>query len=139
MIESAASSIPALRSASLPAFELVNQLREEVDGKPILSPGKFIRLMNLDVNSFAQHARVHRNTVSRAPATLSVQTHLRDNVRVLKAAFDVSGQDLKRAIFWYQNEPLAPFDYKTAESLVAGGRADDVIRLLESYEAGFSG
>ncbi len=95
--------------------------------------------MNLDVNSFAKHARVHRNTVNRAPASLGIQSHLRDNIRVLKAAFDVSGRDIKRAIFWYQNEPLAPFDYKTAESLVAEGRADDVVHLLDSYGAGFSG
>lgn len=128
-----------LRNMRPQPFELVDQLRDEVEGKPILSPAKFIQLMNLDVNSFAKHARVHRNTVNRAPAALSVQTHLRDNVRVLKAAFDASGQDMKRAIFWYQNEPLAPFDYKTAEMLVAEGRADDVIRLLESYDSGFSG
>lgn len=129
----------ATRGAPMPTFELLEQLRDEVDGRPILSPSKFIQLMNLDVNSFAQQARVHRNTVNRAPSALSVQSHLRDNLRVIKAAFDVAGQDLKRAIFWYQNEPLAAFDYKTAQTLVADGRADDVIRLLESYDAGFSG
>ncbi|MGE0330412.1 MAG: DUF2384 domain-containing protein [Ramlibacter sp.] len=120
-------------------FKLAELLMDEVDGKPILSPAKFIDLMNLDVNSFAQHAKVHRNTVNRAPAALSVQTHLRDNLRVLKAATDIAGGDIKRAIFWFQNEPLAPFAYQTAEALVAANRTDDVIRLLESYDAGFTG
>jgi len=120
-------------------FELAELLMDEVEGKTILSPTKFIEIMNLDVNSFAQHAKVHRNTVNRAPAALSVQTHLRDNLRVLKAATDIAGGDIKRAIFWFQNEPLAPFAYQTAESLVAANRTDDVIRLLESYDAGFTG
>lgn len=120
-------------------FALAEMLMDEVEGKPILSPTKFIEMMNLDVNSFAQHAKVHRNTVNRAPAALSVQTHLRDNMRVLKAATDIAGGDVKRAIFWYQNEPLAPFAYQTAEALVAANRTDDVIRLLESYDAGFTG
>ena len=55
---------------------------------------------------------MYRNTVARAPASLSVQNFLRVNVRVVRAAYDVSGRDLGRAIFWYQNEPLALFDYK---------------------------
>ena len=123
----------------MPTFTLTDELREDVDGRPILSPTKFMKRMNLDVNLFAQHAKVHRNTVSRAPAAPSIQVFLRENLRVLSAAMDANGGDLVGAIFWYQNEPLAPFDYKTAETLVTEGRADDVIRLIESYEAGFAG
>ena len=130
---------PAGQYAKLPTFELLEELKDEVDGRVILSPTKFISLMKLDLNVFAQHARVHRNTVARAPASLSVQNFLRVNVRVLRAAYDVSGRDLGRAIFWYQNEPLAPFDYKTAETLVSDGRVDDVVRYVESLEAGFVG
>jgi hypothetical protein len=58
---------------------------------------------------------------------------------VLRAASDVAAGDIKRAIFWFRNEPLREFEYKTAETLVADGRADDVIRLLESYDAGAAG
>jgi hypothetical protein len=124
---------------NISAFDLMDELREDDHGTPILSPSKFIRIMHLDITSFAKNARVHRNTVSRAPAALSVQSHIRDNVRVLRAAWEVAGQDLGKAIYWYRNEPLAPFSYKTAETLVADGRADDVIRLIESYGAGAAG
>ncbi|MEO5738641.1 MAG: DUF2384 domain-containing protein [Variovorax sp.] len=123
----------------LRATVLVERLREEVDGQNILSPTKFIDMMGLDVSAFAAHAHVHRNTVTRAPGSASVQGHIRVNLRVLSAAMATAGGDLERAIFWYKNEPLAPFAYKTAEALVAEGRADDVISLLESYQAGFTG
>lgn len=133
------SKMPGAEAPPLPTFELLEELKDEVDGRVIISPTKFISLMKLDMNVFAQHARVHRNTVTRAPASLSVQNFLRVNVRVLRAAYDVSGRDLGRAIFWYQNEPLAPFDYKTAETLVSDGRVDDVVRYVESLGAGFTG
>ncbi len=120
------------------AFDIAQQLREDVGGRAILSPTKFIDMMGLDVGTFARLAHVHRNTVTRAPGATSVQHHIRLNVRVLAAALAVSG-DIKAAIYWYQNEPLAPFEYKTAESLVAEGRSDDVVGLLESYQAGFAG
>ena len=121
------------------AFDLVQQLREDVDGRAILSPAKFIELMGLDVGTFARLAHVHRNTVTRAPGSTSVQQHIRLNLRVLAAALAAAGGDIQRAIFWYKNEPLPPFEYKTAEVLVAEGRSDDVVDLLESYQAGFTG
>jgi len=42
-------------------------------------------------------------------------------------------------MFWYRNEPLPVFGYKTAEQLVSDGRADDVIRYVVSLEAGAAG
>ena len=59
--------------------------------------------------------------------------------QVLAAAAAVSGGDLEAAILWYRNEPLALFDNRTAESLVAEGRAADVLNLLEAFQAGFIG
>lgn len=64
---------------------------------------------------------------------------MRIHPHVLAALAATSGGDLKAAIFLYRNEPLAPLDSKTAEILVAEGRVDDVIHLLESYQAGFVG
>lgn len=138
---SATTSTPNAPSAmDLPrAFDIAEQLREDVDGRAILSPTKFIEMMGLDVGTFARLAHVHRNTVTRAPGATSVQQHIRVNLRVLAAALATAGGDVQRAIFWYKNEPLAPFEYKTAESLVAEGRSDDVVGLLESYQAGFTG
>jgi hypothetical protein len=113
---------------------LLEQVREDDH----LSPTKFIEVMQLDVATFAQNARVHRNTVARAPTSTGVQNHIRDNMRVLRAAYDLAG-DVQRAIFWFKNEALPEFEYKTPEALVAEGRADDVIGLIESYEAGAAG
>ena len=59
--------------------------------------------------------------------------------QVLAAVATASGGDLQGAIFRYRNEPLAPFNYKTAEALVAEGRAADVLNLLKSIQAGFVG
>jgi len=58
---------------------------------------------------------------------------------VLTAVAAASEDDLQATIFWYRNESLAPFVYKTAESLVAEGRAADVVDLMTAYEAGFTG
>lgn len=96
-------------------------------------------MLKLDIGTFARRAHVHRNTVSRAPGAASVQTYLRQNIRVLAASLDASGHDLGKALQWFRNEPLPPFGYKTAEQLVADGRADDVIRLIDSCSASAAG
>ena len=67
-----------------------------------------------------------------------MQKFLRQALRVMRAAHDLSG-DINRAIFWYRNEPLQPFGYKTAEQLVSEGRTEDVLRYVESLEAGAAG
>jgi len=133
------SAQPAPRGArDLAGFSLVDALREPGQD-PLLSPTRYIDLLKLDINTFAINAHVHRNTVSRAPGAASVQTYLRQNLRVLTAALDASGNDVAKALQWFRNEPLAPFGYKTAEQLVVDGRADDVIRLIQSYAAGAAG
>jgi hypothetical protein len=81
---------------------------------------------------------VHRNTLSRMPGSESVQCFLRDALRLIRAATDVSG-DVSKALFWYRNEPLPVFGYKTAEQLVSEGRTEDVLRYVASLEAGAAG
>ncbi|WP_256229308.1 DUF2384 domain-containing protein [Variovorax sp. YR750] len=119
--------------------ELIAFLSDSTGGYQILSPVKFIEMMGLDIASFARDAHVHQSTVIHAPAAQSIQSHLRVSLQVLVAVATASEGDLQDAIFRYRNEPLAPFDYKTAESLVAEGRAADVLNLLESFQAGFVG
>lgn len=68
-----------------------------------------------------------------------IQSSIHMIQQVLAAATAVSGGDLEAAILWYRNEPLALFDNRTAESLVAEGRVADVLHLLESFQAGFVG
>jgi hypothetical protein len=74
----------------------------------------------------------------RPPASESVKRFLREALRVIRAAADLSG-DVDRALFWYRNEPLPPFGYKSAKQLVSEGRTEDLVRYIESLEAGAAG
>ena len=74
-----------------------------------------------------------------ATATRASKTrNLRESLRVIKAATDVSG-DVNKALFWYRNEPLSAFGFKTAETLVSAGRTEAVLKYVMSIEAGASG
>ena len=116
----------------------MDSLRDQSLGAAALSPRRFSELLSMDIQTLAAQAHVHRNTISRAPAAESVQRFLREAVRVIRAAVDLSG-DMNQALFWYRNEPLQPFGYKTAEQLVSEGRTDDLLRYIESLEAGAAG
>lgn len=90
------------------------------------------------MQTLARLAHVHRNTIGRLSGSESVQKFLRDALRIIRAATDVSG-DVPSSLFWYRNEPLPTFDYKTAEQLISEGRTDDLLRYITSLEAGAAG
>ena len=103
-----------------------------------MSPKRFSEALHIDLQTLAEQAHVHRNTITRAPGSRGVQDFLREALRVIKAATDLNG-DLNKALFWYRNEPLSVFGYKTAERLVSEGRTDDLLRYVASIEAGAAG
>jgi hypothetical protein len=113
-------------------------LRDADSPAPLLSPKRFSQALRIDLQTLAEQAHVHRNTITRAPGSRGVQDFLREALRVIKAATDLNG-DLNKALFWYRNEPLSVFGYKTAERLVSEGRADDLLRYVASLEAGAAG
>jgi hypothetical protein len=113
-------------------------LRDADIPAPLLSPKRFSLALHIDLQTLAEQAHVHRNTITRAPGSRGVQDFLREALRVIKAATDLNG-DLNKALFWYRNEPLSVFGYKTAERLVSEGRADDLLRYVASLEAGAAG
>ena len=116
----------------------VDFLRETDTPAPVLSPQRFSQALHIDLQMLAEQAHVHRNTITRAPGSRGVQEFLREALRIIKAATDLSG-DLNKALFWYRNEPLSVFGYKTAERLVSEGRTDDLLRYIASIEAGAAG
>ena len=116
----------------------VEFLREADTTAPVLSPKRFSQAMHIDLQTLAEQAHVHRNTISRAPGSRGVQDFLRAALRIIKAATDLNG-DLDKALFWYRNEPLSVFGYMTAERLVSEGRTDDLLRYIASIEAGAAG
>lgn len=65
--------------------------------------------------------------------------HTSDIESVISAAIALAEGNRSKAMDWFRTEPLQPFGGKTAEMLVAEGRAMDVIRLIESYSAGATG
>lgn len=130
-------------TGAIPAFHknfdgFMDFLRDKELGAIALSPKRFGEVFNVDLQTLANQAHVHRNTLSRAPASESVQRFLREVLRVIRAAADLSG-DIERALFWYRNEPLQPFEYKTAEQLVGDGRTDDLLRYISSLQVGAAG
>ena len=113
-------------------------LKDPDEPAPVLSPKRFSQAMHIDLQTLAEQAHVHRNTISRAPGSRGVQAFLREALRVIKAATDLNG-DLNKALFWYRNEPLSVFGYKTPERLVSEGRTDDLLPYMASLEAGAAG
>lgn len=111
----------------------------EPEFAPMLSPTHYIRLLGMDAESLARNARVSVSAITLTPGAARIQSHLRENLRVIRAAYDVSGGDLSKALDWFRTEPLPSFSQKTAEQAVAAGRTDDVIRLISSFYAGAAG
>ena len=105
---------------------------------PALSPRLFSQALQMDLQSLAEQAHVHRNTLRRAPATPVIQKHIREAMKVIKAAYSLNG-DINKALTWYRNDGIEPFGFKTAEELVSAGRTEDVLRYVVSLQAGFVG
>jgi len=100
--------------------EFMSSLRDPAFAAPIVSARRFSDALHIDLQTLAKQAGVHRNTLSRMPASESVQRFLREALRVIRAATDAHGC-VKQALFWYRNEPLSDFEYRTASSLCAVG------------------
>lgn len=111
----------------------IDYLRDPTLGMAALSPKRFVDALGMDLQTLAAQAHVHRNTVSRSPKSECVQRFLREALRVLRAAFDLCG-DIRQAIFWYRNSPLADFQYHTAEQMVIGGYSEDVLNHIVRLE-----
>lgn len=131
-------AVPYCMSRSDEFQQFLDSLKEPNMQIPILSPKRFSDALNIDLGTLAQRANVHRTTVSRAPASKSVQDYMRKSLRVIRAATDLNG-DVACALFWYCNEPLPEFEYKTAEILVSEGRVDELVRFVSSLETGAAG
>ena len=58
--------------------------------------------------------------------------------QILDMALSISG-DPARAALWCEQEPIACFGGKTAKELVAENRGADVLRYMQSLEAGAAG
>jgi hypothetical protein len=106
---------------------------------PMLSPARYISLLGMEVETLARNACVSVRAINNTPGAAAIQNHLRDNLRVIKAAYDISGGDLEKSLRWFREEPLPAFGQRTAEQAVSAGQVDGVIRLIDSLHAGAAG
>jgi transcriptional regulator with XRE-family HTH domain len=107
-------------------------------GQPVIQPERFAEALHLRVQDLAKLAGVHRTTVTETPSNARLQRYLREALRALSAAFEVT-HDRDRAIFWFRNSPIPEFGHRTAETLVAEGKTDAVVAYLSSIATGSSG
>lgn len=137
----------AIAELAVPVSERVPVFDRNFDGfmaylnpeaSPSISPKQFGLVMRIDMQTLAGQAHVHRNTVRLAPDSEAIQSYLREAVRVLRAATDLSGS-IERAIYWFKNHPLPVFDYKTPQDLVSAKRTDALIQYIQSLQAGYTG
>jgi hypothetical protein len=123
-------------SAAVLQQPFVERFREP--NTPYLSPARVGDFFGFRVQELAERAHVHRNTPTSRPQAPQLQKYLQDMIRALAVATEMTG-DAERAAFLLRNEPLRAFGYKTADTLVQEGRAEDVIAYLESLAGGAAG
>lgn len=129
-------------SASLPKFggdfdSFMRFLSADFSTSSV-SPKRFGQVVGMDMQTLAAKAHVHRNTIDRAPESEGVQVHLRDSLRVIRAAVDISGS-VEKAVYWFKNNPLPTFDYMPPQDVASEGRTDNLVRYVQSLQAGFTG
>ena len=107
-------------------------------GTVVIQPERFAAALNLQFQELAQLAHVHRTTVSEAPANAKLQCYMRESLQVLSAALEVT-RDRDGAIYWYRNAPIAEFQHRTAEQLVADHQTVAVLQYLQSMGSGSGG
>lgn len=133
--------------SGVPHVNLKNRFaeRHQITGR---RPGKrrALGLCGLTING-THHRGIDdaRNTARLLPWLLdpklkihgAAQRQRNAKARVIAAAAVIMGGS-KQAASWYRT-PLADFAGRTAEALVAEGRAEDVVRYIESLGGGESG
>ena len=89
----------------------------------------------MTVSDMSKVTRLHRNTLTRTPASPSVQARVGEVARIVAAAAEIVGDDNKAAI-WFRHQPLAGFAGRTAEELVGAGHAGAVLKHLDTLADG---
>ncbi len=133
--------IDGLADEAVPVFgqnfgEFRNFIKSEAS--PSISPKRFGLILSVDMKTLAAQAHVHANTVRLAPDSQTVQWYLRESVRVMRAASELSGS-IEKAIYWFMNYPLPTFDYRTPQELVSARRTDALIEYIQSLQTGVAG
>lgn len=118
--------------------DFLDSLRDPAVAESPLSPQRFSEAFQIDLRTLAEQAGLDQNTMTAAQMAEAVQHFMRETLRVIRAATDLSG-DLDKAMSWYRSHSIATFSHRTPEQLVAAGRTEDILRYVAVLEAGASG
>lgn len=100
-----------------------------------LSPSRVGGALKMSVADLSRITRLHRNTLTRTPGSPSVQARVGEIARIVARAGEILGDDNRGAV-WFRHQPLAGFDGRTAEDLVAAGHGDAVLKHLDTLADG---
>ncbi len=130
--------VAAIKTAEARASQVsgfVQSLQEP--STPYISPKRLSAALGVPAQSFAALTGIHRNTL-RNPASERLQGKLREILKAITAAAELTG-DVEKAIYWYRNEPIGDYGYRTAAELVAQGRLDAVLAYIADLGDGATG
>ena len=114
--------------------KMLAPMLDDVVDDGFISPRRMSERLGVPLAELARIARLHRNTLAR-PTSPAVQRNLGEIARILARAAAISG-DPNRAVIWFRHQPIAGFDHRTAQELVAEGHAEAVMGHLEDLEEG---
>ncbi|MCY1297137.1 hypothetical protein [Pseudomonas delhiensis] len=128
-------SSKAFKPNTMSADELADLLRTADGG---YSSERYAEIFGISPAKLALQGDKYRRAGDIVTRSESEQCFIRDALQVVRAATS-SGVTLSRAIEWFRNEPISAFDSRTAEQLVSEGKVDQLLRFLESWQAGSQG
>ena len=102
----------------------------------VIDPVRLAVTLRLTMSGLASIAGIHRNTLSRSPASSKVQERLGSIVQIIGEAAELMGGDVPRARFWFMHQPLAGFEGETAADIVRLGKPSAVRKHLQLLRDG---
>jgi uncharacterized protein (DUF2384 family) len=107
---------------------------DDVVDRGVISPSRMSERLHMPLSRLAAVAGLHRNTLAH-PGSAKVQEKLGMIAKIIAKAAALAG-DPGRAVIWFRYQPIAGFDDKTAEDLVAAGHGEAVLLHLEDLADG---
>lgn len=103
-----------------------------------ISSERFAERLGMSRMTLARVAGVHRNTLRTNPGSEALQARLREMIKVILAASELTG-DIETATYWFKNEPIGDYRGQTPVELVAAGKSEAVLTYLEDLKNGAAG
>jgi hypothetical protein len=128
---------------AVPAFrknfqDFLDFLRDEEVGAAALSPKRFSEVFSIDLQTLAAQAHVHRNTVESCPGLRELAALLARDAARDSGGFRSVGGRRPRAVLVPQRTPAA-LRLQDGRATGERGRTEDLLRYIESLEAGATG